>query len=153
MASLNKVLLIGNITRDPEIRQTPGGQSVCKLGLATNRKFKSQSGEMREETTFVDVTVWGQRGDALAKYLKKGDPVFIEGRLTFEEWQDKTSGQKRTKLSVTAEDWQFVSSRGDGARSGARGGSESGSRGEPQAEPAGPADDEASLGAGGDVPF
>ena len=106
MASLNKVLLIGNITRDPEIRQTPGGQSVYKLGLATNRKFKSQSGEMREETTFVDVTVWEQRGDALAKYLKKGDPVFIEGRLTFEEWQDKTSGQKRTKLSVTAEDWQ-----------------------------------------------
>ena len=125
MASLNKVLLIGNLTRDPEIRQTPSGQSVCRLGLATNRRFKSQSGEMREETTFVDVTVWGVRGDALARYLHKGDPVYIEGRLTLEEWQDKQSGEKRRKLSVTAEDWQFVAAKGDGARGGAGGSRES----------------------------
>lgn len=149
MASLNKVLLIGNLTRDPEVRQTPSGQSVCRLGLATNRKYKANTGEMREEVTFVDVTVWGPRGENVARFLKKGDPIFIDGRLVFEEWQDKTSGQKRQRLSVTAEDWQFVSSKGGGG--GARGGSS-------QAAPGGapePAygDDEASMDAGGGVPF
>jgi single-strand DNA-binding protein len=156
MAYLNKVLLIGNLTRDPEVRQVPGGQSVCKFGLATNRRFKTPNGEMREDTTFVDITVWGVRGETLSKYLKKGDPVFIEGRLNFEEWQDKTSGQKRSKLTVTAEDWQFVSSRGDGSR-----GSQGNSAGAPRAGESGGGmsggggsfDDEGSLDAGGGVPF
>lgn len=148
MASLNKVLLIGNLTRDPELRQTPGGQSVCKLGLATNRKFKAQSGEMREEVTFVDVTVWGPRGENVARFLKKGDPIFIDGRLVLEEWTDKTSGQKRQRLSVTAEDWQFVNSKGGG---GARGGSSAAAPGGDSGPSYG--DDEASLDAGGGVPF
>lgn len=151
MAYLNKVLLLGNLTRDPELRQVTGGQAVCKFGLATNRRFKSPSGEMREDTTFVDVTVWGVRGENLAKYFHKGDPIFIEGRLSFEEWQDKTSGQKRTKLSVTAEDWQFVGGRGDSAR-----GSAPESRGSRSAEaPNGNTafEDEGSLDAGGNVPF
>lgn len=152
MASINKVLLLGNLTRDPEVRQFQGGQSVCKFGLATNRRFKSQSGEMKEETTFVDITVWGNRGEALAKYLHKGDPVFIEGRLVLEEWQDKTTGQKRTKLSVTAEDWQFVSGRGDGARGGAPRAQEPADSSGSSASSAS-ADDEASLDAGGNVPF
>lgn len=112
MASLNKVLLIGNLTRDPEVRNTPGGTSLCKIGIATNRRFKGQDGQMKDETTFVDITVWGQRGEALAKYFKKGDPIYVEGRLTLEQWQDKTSGEKRSKLTVTAEDWQFVAPRG-----------------------------------------
>ncbi len=155
MASLNKVLLIGNLTRDPELRQFAGGQNVCKVRLATNRRFKTQSGEMRDDTTFVDVTIWGIRGENFAKYFKKGDPAFIEGRLTFEEWQDKTTGDKRNKLSVTAEDWQFVSSRGEGG--GSRGsfrGGESGSQ--PQQEAAAGGDsfeDEGSLSDGGSVPF
>lgn len=152
MASLNKVLLIGNLTRDPEIRQTPGGSTVCRLGLATNRRFKSQSGEMKEETTFVDVTVWGVRGDALARYLKKGDPIFIDGRLTLEQWNDKQSGEKRTRMSVTAEDWQFVSSRGDGARGAGRGDRSESAPGPGAAAPAA-MDDESSAEGSSEVPF
>lgn len=151
MAYLNKVLLLGNLTRDPELRQVAGGQAVCKFGLATNRRFKSPSGEMREDTTFVDITVWGVRGENLAKFFHKGDSIFVEGRLSFEEWQDKTSGQKRTKLTVTAEDWQFVSSRGDGARGSA---SEArGNRSAGTSEGTTALEDEGSLDAGGNVPF
>ncbi|MBI3818609.1 MAG: single-stranded DNA-binding protein [Planctomycetes bacterium] len=149
MASLNKVLLIGNLTRDPELRQIPSGQSVCKLGLATNRKYKAQTGEMREEVTFVDVTVWGTRGETVARFFKKGEPIFIEGRLVLEEWTDKTSGQKRTRLSVTADDWQFVSSKGGGAGRSAGGAS---TTSEAPAQGGG-GEDEASLDAGGGVPF
>ncbi|HKE00446.1 MAG TPA: single-stranded DNA-binding protein [Planctomycetota bacterium] len=160
MASLNKVLLIGNLTKDPEVRQTPGGQSVCKIRMASTRRFKSQAGDMREDTTFVDVTVWGVRGDNLARFFKKGDPIFIDGRLTLEEWQDKQSGEKRSKLSVTAEDWQFVAAKGEGGSRGESGGrSMGGSResggygGGSSAPAAGSHEDEGALEGSGDVPF
>jgi len=122
MANYNKVLLMGNLTRDPEVRSTPSGQTVTALGLAVNRTFfvGGQGGEKREETTFVDVDFWGRRGEAIAQYLKKGDPSFIEGRLTFRQWDDK-DGNKRSKLSVTGENWEFVSGR-RGERGGDRGG-------------------------------
>ncbi|MFN0204720.1 MAG: single-stranded DNA-binding protein [Planctomycetota bacterium] len=148
MASLNKVLLIGNLTRDPEVRQIPSGQSVCRLGLATNRRYKSQTGEMKEETTFVDVTVWGPRGENVARFFKKGEPIFIEGRLVLEEWTDKTSGQKRQRLSVTADDWQFVSGKGGGARA-----SQGSQPSQSTEEQPSYGEDEASLDAGGGVPF
>jgi single-strand DNA-binding protein len=110
MSNLNKVFLMGNLTRDPEVRSTPSGQSVTALGMAINRTYfvggqggqGGQGGEKREETTFVDVDMWGKRGEVIAQYLKKGDPIFIEGRLNFRQWQDK-EGNKRSKLSVTAE--------------------------------------------------
>ncbi len=108
MASFNKVLLMGNLTRDPEVRYTPKGTAVCDLGLATNRVFSGENGEKREETTFVDVTLWGKIAELAGQYLSKGRPVFIEGRLKYDTWDDKTSGQKRSKLSVVGETMQFI---------------------------------------------
>ncbi|MCI0589510.1 MAG: single-stranded DNA-binding protein [Planctomycetes bacterium] len=107
MASLNKVLLIGNLTRDPELRYTPTGTAVCEFGIATNRKFPTQGGETREETCFVDVVVYGKRAEAFSKYFSKGRPAFLEGRLEFRQWETPEK-QKRSRLRVVAEDWQFV---------------------------------------------
>src|SRR5215210_6315609 len=103
MASLNKVMLIGNCTRDPEVRYTPKGTAVAELGLAINRYFQGENGEKREETTFVDVTLWSRLAELAGEYLKKGKPVFIEGRLQLDSWDDKTTGQKRSKLRVVGE--------------------------------------------------
>jgi single-strand DNA-binding protein len=109
MASYNKVILMGNLTRDPEVRSTASGQTVTALGLATNRTYTvgGPGGEKREEVTFIDVDFWGKRGEVIAQYLKKGDPIFIEGRLSFRQWDDK-EGNKRSKLSVTGESFEFV---------------------------------------------
>ncbi|MGI8955735.1 MAG: single-stranded DNA-binding protein [Chthoniobacterales bacterium] len=112
MANLNKVLLMGNLTRDPEVRYTPKGTAVAELGIAVNRIYSGENGEKREEVTFVDVTVWGRTAENVGEYLKKGRPVFIEGRLQLDSWEDKTSGQKRNKLKVIADNVQFLGSRG-----------------------------------------
>ena len=106
MASFNKVLLMGNLTRDPELRYTAGGSPVASLGLAVNRKYR-QGDEMKEETCFVDVTVWGKLGETCAEYLTKGRPVFVEGRLNFRTWETE-DGQKRSKLDVVAYNVQFL---------------------------------------------
>ncbi len=109
MASYNKVILMGNLTRDPELRYTQSNLAICKLGLAVNRRFKdSQSGEWREEPTFVDVTIFGKRGEAFERYHKKGQSCFLEGELRLDTWEDKNTGQKRSKLYVVAENWEFV---------------------------------------------
>jgi single-strand DNA-binding protein len=111
MSSLNRVLLMGNCTRDPEMRFTPAGQPVCSFGIACNRKFKDkQTNEMREEVCFVDVDYWGEKAAAAreAGLLQKGKLVYIEGRLRFEQWEDKETKQKRSKLKVTAEKVQFA---------------------------------------------
>lgn len=113
MANLNKVMLIGNLTRDPELRYTQSNTAVTKLGLAVNRRWKSQSGEQQEETCFVDCTAFGKTGEALNQYLKKGRPVFIEGRLKLNQWQDQ-QGQNRSKLEVIVESFQFIGSQGRG---------------------------------------
>ena len=114
MANLNRVLLIGNLTRDPELRVTPKGNSICQFGLAVNPSFKDGSGQTREETTFVDVEAWGRQGEVISKYCAKGRALFVEGRLRFDQWDDKTTGQKRSRLSVVLENFQFVGGRGDG---------------------------------------
>ena len=114
MANLNKVLLMGNLTRDPEVRYTPKGTAVTELGIAVNRIYTGENGEKREEVTFVDVTVWGRTAENVGEYLKKGRPVFIEGRLQLDSWEDKQSGQKRNKLKVVADNVQFLGSRGGG---------------------------------------
>ena len=115
MASYNKVLLLGNLTRDPEMRVTPKGTAVCQFGLAVNRQFKDESGQMREEVTFVDLESWGKQAETIAKYLTKGRPLFVEGRLKFDQWDDKATGQKRSKLKVVVENFQFIGGREPGA--------------------------------------
>jgi single-strand DNA-binding protein len=112
MASLNKVLLIGNLTRDPEVRMLPSGRSVCKFGLAINRSFKDSEGNNRDETTFIDVESFGPRGEALARFFSKGKPIFVEGRLKLDQWESQT-GEKRSKLRVDLENWEFVGSKQD----------------------------------------
>jgi single-strand DNA-binding protein len=114
MANLNKVLLLGNVTRDPEVRYTPKGSAVCDLGIAVNRGYTTDSGEKREEVTFVDVTLWGRTAEVASEYLKKGRPVFIEGRLQMDTWDDKQTGQKRTRLRVVAENMQLLGGRPQG---------------------------------------
>lgn len=125
MASYNKVMLIGNLTRDPEVRYTPKGSAVCDIGLAVNRVYTSDSGEKVEEVTFVDVVLWSKMAELAGKYLHKGRPVFIEGRLQMDSWEDKQTGQKRTRLRVVGEQMQFLGSPG-GDRAPAGGGDDEG---------------------------
>ena len=113
MANLNRVLLIGNLTRDPEIRYTPKGTAVADIGLAINRVLSTEEGERREEVTYVDVVLWGRLAEIADQYLKKGRPVFIEGRLQLDSWDDKQTGQKRSRLRVVAENMQLLGSRSD----------------------------------------
>jgi single-strand DNA-binding protein len=122
MANLNKVMLIGNLTRDPELRVTPKGTAICQFGLAVNRQFKDDSGQNRDETTFVDIEAWGRQGETISKYCTKGRPLFVEGRLKLDQWEDKTSGQKRSRLKVVLENFQFLGGgRGEGGPAGAPG--------------------------------
>jgi single-strand DNA-binding protein len=118
MANFNKVYLMGNLTRDPEMRVTPKGTAICQFGLAISRSWKDESGQTREETAFVDIEAWGKQGEVISKYCTKGRPLFVEGRLKFDQWEDKTSGQKRSKLKVVLENFQFIGGRGDGAPGG-----------------------------------
>ena len=111
MASVNKVFLVGNLTRDPELRHTPNGNAVTELGIATNRYYTTKDGERREEATFIDVTVWNRQAETCCQYLKKGVPVHVEGFLKMDSWDDKNSGEKRYKLKVEAERVQFLGSR------------------------------------------
>lgn len=110
MASFNKVILAGNLTRDPELRYTPKGTAIARLGLAINRRWRSETGELKDETTFVDVDAFGKTAETIAQYLKKGRPVLIEGRLRYDTWEDKQTGQKRSKLSVVLESFTFLDS-------------------------------------------
>jgi single-strand DNA-binding protein len=113
MANYNKVLLMGNLTRDIELKQIAGNQSVAEIGLAVNRRFKDREGNPREETTFVDCEAWGRTAEVMSQYLSKGKPVFIEGRLKLDTWQDQ-SGNKRSKMRVVVENFQFIEPRGEG---------------------------------------
>jgi single-strand DNA-binding protein len=147
MASFNKVILLGNLTRDPEVRYTPKGTAVTDLGLAVNRTYTADNGEKREEVTFVDVTFWGRTAEVAGEYLKKGRPVFVEGRLQLDSWDDKQSGQKRTKLKVIGENMQMLGAPRGGGSSGGDEESSGGSRASrpappPKAAPSAPDDDE-----------
>jgi len=110
MASFNKVILMGNLTRDPELRYTPKGTAVTRIGVAVNRVWTTETGEKREETTFVDVDVFGRTAENVAQYMRKGRPILIEGRLRLDQWDDKQTGQKRSRLGVVAETIQFLGS-------------------------------------------
>ena len=122
MASYNKVMLLGNLTRDPEVKYTPKGSAVADIGLAVNRTYTTDGGEKREETTFVDVTMWGRQAEIAGEYLKKGRPLFVEGRLQLDTWDDKQTGQKRSKMRVVCENFQMLGSRDGGGEGGGGGG-------------------------------
>ncbi len=110
MASFNKVILVGNLTRDPELRYTPSGTAIAKLSLAVNRSWRSESGENREEVTFVDVDAFGKQAETIGQYLRKGRPILVEGRLKMDQWEDKQTGQKRSRLGVVLEVFRFLDS-------------------------------------------
>lgn len=120
MANFNKVILAGNLTRDPELRYTPKGTAIAKFGLAVNRVWKNEAGESKEETMFVDLDAFGRQAETLAQYMKKGSPLLVEGRLKLDQWDDKQTGQKRSKLGVVVEGFQFLGggSRGDAPAAG-----------------------------------
>ncbi len=121
MASLNKVLIIGNLTRDPEVKYLQSGTAVAELGLAVNRTwFDQKTKEKKEETTFIDVTLWGRQAEVAGEYLSKGRPVLIEGRLSLDTWDDKESGKKRSKLKVVGESMQMLGGKGEGGGGGSR---------------------------------
>jgi len=110
MASFNKVILVGNLTRDPELRYTPKGTAIAKIGVAVNRVWTNEAGEKKEEVTFVDVDVFGRTAENVGQYMRKGRPILIEGRLRLDQWDDKQTGQKKSKLGVVAETVQFLGS-------------------------------------------
>lgn len=115
MASFNKVILMGNLTRDPELRYTPKGTAVARITLAVNRTWKGESGDSKEETSFVDVDAWGRQAEVIAQYMKKGRPFLVEGRLKQDTWEDKTTHQKQSKLKVVLESFAFVDFKGTDA--------------------------------------
>jgi single-strand DNA-binding protein len=118
MASLNKVMIIGNLTRDPEVRYTPKGTAVCDMAIAVNRRYVTDSGERQEEVTYLDIVLWNKQAELAGQYLSKGRAVFIEGRLQMDTWEDKASGQKRSKIRIVCENMQFLDSKGAGAGGG-----------------------------------
>jgi single-strand DNA-binding protein len=146
MASLNKVFLIGNLTRDPQLRYTPSGTAVADVGIAVNRAWTGQDGQKHEEVTFVDVTLWARQAELAGEYLSKGRPVFIEGRLQLDQWQDK-EGQKRQRLRVVGERMQFL-----GAPSG-RGGDMSSPEKSPPPEDFGEPPPAVQNAGGDEIPF
>ena len=128
MANFNKVYLMGNLTRDPEMRVTPKGTAICQFSLAVNRKFRDESGADREEVTYVDIEAWGKSGENIAKYCTKGRPLFVVGRLRLDQCEDKNTKEKRSRMKVVLENFQFLGSgRAEGgAPGGAAGGGEGG---------------------------
>jgi len=123
MANLNKVMLIGNLTRDPELRVTPKGTAICTFSIAVNRKFKDDSGGEREEVTYVDIEAWGKSGENISKYVTKGRPLFVEGRLRLDQWEDKNTKEKRSRMKVVLENFQFLGGgRSEGGAPGGEGG-------------------------------
>ena len=123
MASLNKLFLAGNLTRDPELRYTSGGTPVAGFGLAVNRKWKDKDGNVKEEVLFIDVEAWGNQGESVAKYLRKGSPALVEGRLKLDTWEAKDTGEKRSKIRAVAERVHFLGngSGGNGSQAQSRG--------------------------------
>jgi single-strand DNA-binding protein len=114
MATLNKVLLIGNLTRDVELRTTQKGTAIAQFGLAVNRQFKDETGATKDEATFVDIEAWGKQAELVSKYLAKGSQCLVEGRLKFDQWEDKTTQQKRSRLKVVLENVQFLGGKKEG---------------------------------------
>ena len=148
MANFNKVILAGNLTRDPELRYTPTGKAIAKFGMAINRNWTTDTGEKKEEVTFVDIDSFGRQAEVISQYLKKGRPVLVEGRLKLDQWDDKQTGQKHSRLGVVLESFSFLDSGGRGDAGGAA----PAPRPRPAADTA-PSEDAAPPAAEDDVPF
>jgi single-strand DNA-binding protein len=148
MASFNKVILMGNLTRDPELRYTPKGTAVAKLGLAVNRVWKTETGETKEDVLFIDVEAFSRQAETIGQYLKKGSPILVEGRLRLDTWDDKQTNQKRTKILVAAENVRFL-----GSGQPREGGVPDNARNRPPATPASTASEPAEEPSSDDVPF
>jgi single-strand DNA-binding protein len=133
--SVNKVFLMGNLTRDVELKYTPSDQPVANIGIAVSRRYRTREGEDREETTFVDCEAWGRTAEVMNQYLSKGRPVFVEGRLKLDQWEARETGKSRSKLRVVVENFQFVDSPGGG---GGGGGGRGGNRPQPAGATSGP---------------
>jgi single-strand DNA-binding protein len=155
MASYNKVILVGNLTRDPELRFTPKGVAIAKIGLAINRSWRDANGELKEEVTFVDVDAFGKQAETLGQYMKKGRPLLIEGRLRLDTWDDKQTNQKRSRLGVVLESFQFLDSRGsdEGGGGAPRPRPAAASAAQPPTAAAPPAEAEEHAPPEDDVPF
>lgn len=119
MRGFSKVVLCGNLTKDPELRTTPSGTQVCSFGIAVNRVFRDASGADNEKVSFFDCTAWGKQGETLARYMKKGNPLLVSGRLDQHSWDDKTTGAKRSRVEIIVEDFTFIGG-GDGSNAGGR---------------------------------
>jgi single-strand DNA-binding protein len=119
MASFNRVILAGNLTRDPELRYTPKGTAVCRFTLAVSRNWVGEDGQKKEEVSFIDVDAWGRQGEVVAQYMKKGRPFLVEGRLKQDTWEDKNTKQKQSKLKVVLESFSFIDSKPSDAGGGA----------------------------------
>ncbi len=153
MANFNKVILAGNLTRDPELRYTPKGTAIARIGLAINRNWTSETGEKKEEVTFVDVDAFGKTAETIGQYFKKGRPILMEGRLRYETWEDKQTNQKRSKLGVVLESFQFIDSQRTGEYSGGAAASRPARPSSPAAEPPAAGDADAPPPEQDDVPF
>ena len=155
MAGYNKVILIGNLTRDPELRYTPKGVAIAKFALAVNRTWKNEAGEQKEEVTFVDIDAFGRQAEVIGQYLKKGSPFMVEGRLKMDQWDDKQTGQKRSRLGVVLEGFQFLGGGGGSAGGGPRHDSGMGAPAEARRspEPPPPASEPEGAPNEDDVPF
>ncbi|MEO6785165.1 MAG: single-stranded DNA-binding protein [Chthoniobacteraceae bacterium] len=161
MPNLNKVMLMGNLTRDPEIKYTPKGTAIANFGIAVNRTYTPEGGEKREEVTFIDLEAFGRTAEIIGEYFKKGRPIFIEGRLKLDQWDDKTTGKKMSKLRVVVDTFEFLGSREGGGGGGGEGGGSAPSgearsapppRRAPSTPPRPPADPDLDVQAD-DVPF
>jgi single-strand DNA-binding protein len=118
MPNLNKVMLMGNLTRDPEMKYTPKGTAIANFGIAVNRNYSTEGGEKREEVTFIDIEAFGRTAEIIGEYFKKGRPIYVEGRLKLDQWDDKTTGKKMSKLRVVADSFEFLGSREGGPGGG-----------------------------------
>ena len=159
MPNLNKVMLMGNLTRDPEIKYTPKGTAIANFGIAVNRTYTPEGGEKREEVTFIDLEAFGRTAEVIGEYFKKGRPIFIEGRLKLDQWDDKTTGKKMSKLRVVVDSFEFLGTReggggegGGSAPSGEPRSSAPPQRRAPSSPPRPPADPDLDVQAD-DVPF
>ena len=156
MPNLNKVMLMGNLTRDPEIKYTPKGTAIANFGIAVNRTFTPEGGEKREEVTFIDLEAWGRTAEIIGEYFKKGRPIYIEGRLKLDQWDDKTTGKKMSKLRVVVDSFEFLGGREGGPGGGGDAAPEARSapaaRRAPSAPPRPPADPDLDA-APDDIPF
>jgi single-strand DNA-binding protein len=151
MASFNKVIIAGNLTRDPELRYTPKGTAVARITLAVNRTYQAEGGEKKEEVSFVDVDVWGRQAEVIGQYMKKGRPLLVEGRLKQDSWEDKNTKQKQSKLKVVLESFSFI----DGNKGDGGGGASEAPRSRPAAASSAPSAEpaESEAPSDDDVPF